>query len=310
MRGCSRREAVGFVLLLGSCGPSRVHPPAAPPMLVRPSDAIPADLDAALRIDLVQARQALGAQLDKALDLNTIDADEDPPGGRLVVDALAKTDTAWLAFRPGLPAALTDNVLILRGRFAGLDVRGYEGDNRWGPPADLGGDFRLFERKPPRQRSAPCRLYARSDDLLVFVSEAEVDSVERALEQGKRDERMDPPDRGTISLALRVQPLLSHLEPRLSAVADLLSAATRVTGHASVDGSGLHAELEVAFLEAEAARSATSAGSELLQRLAHAEGVIGMVARGSRLTTVGLSLVIGVDLRPEVLGEILAARAL
>lgn len=273
-------------------------------MLERPSAGIPGDLDVALRLDLRQLRRALGPSVDRALELRMIDAEADPPAGRLLSDALQRADAVWFAFRPGLPPELTDNVILLRGAFGDLDPRSYAGGSPWDPPADLGADWRRFERARPERRSAPARLYAHSDGLLALVSYAEIDSAERSIEQRAGDPHVDPPDRGGASIAVRAAPVIAALRDRFPKVAEVLADARSLTGYADLTSTGLRAEVEVQFTDAAGARRAREGATWLLERLRLGRGWLSMVARSAKASTVGPALLIAVEASGEALGGI------
>jgi hypothetical protein len=309
-RARARRLGTTAALLLGLCGPAcaakRPPPPASPaPELQIPSRAIPADLDVALRIDLVQLRRALGDEAAGALELGVVDASDVPAAG-LLADALERADAVWIAFRPGLSRELTDNVVILRGRFHDVEPRSYRGAHPWGPPSDLGGDVRRYEREPPERRSAPARAYLYGDGLVVLLSEAEIDSVERRIEQGGSEPSVEPPDRGTVSVALRVARVLPLLGDRFPAVTTALAEAAEASGHASFDALGLRGSFEVGFPEAKDAEGAREAAATLLDRIALARGVPGMVARSISARAVGSTLVLELSMGLEPTARLVA----
>lgn len=286
------------------CSPG-VPPPSTPaPSMDRPSAAIPGDLDVAFRIDLDAARRLLGPTVARSLQLDIVDAKADPATSTLVSDVLARARVVWIAFRPGHAAALTDNVLVARGELGDVEPR-ESPSSEWSAPVDLGAGFRLYERPPPARRSAPARLYARADDWLVFVSNAEVDAVERALELGSGDPHVDPPDRGIVSLSARVPPLLPLLTPSYPAFAEALEGASQLSGSVAADDRGLDATVEVAFAGAAAARTARDRVRLLVKVLSRAEGLFGKLARGVEANDVGAALVVRVVLDGPGFSEVL-----
>lgn len=304
---CRREFLLSLVTATAAaaCGGRRIPPPTSPsPGLMRPSAAIPEDLDVALRADLDQVRRAFGPEFIEALEFD-IGARADAAGVGLLKDALRAADTVWIALRPESEPRYTDNVVILRGKFGTLFPGEYAGPSRWQPALDLGAAWRLYERKPTSVRAAPARLYAHADDLLIFVSEAEIDSTERSVELQAGDAHVEPPDRGTVSLALRVQPLLRWIPFRYAELVRLLEPASRILAHATVDTLGARAEIEIAFLDADTARLAADAASLLISRVTAADGALGTVARGASATAVGNAAVVRIQLSPEALADIL-----
>lgn len=297
--------AAGALCIGASCAPARIGPPpASPPQAIRPADAIPADLDVAVRMDLNGARRALGTSAAEALEFRMIDEASDEAVADLIGNVIEHGDTLWLAFRPGLPAASTDNVLIVRGELGTLDppLR----DGRWEGPVDLGADWRRFERAPPERRASPARVYLHSEALAVFVSEAEIDSTERAVELALDDGALEPPARGLLSFAARVRPLLRQLSGRFPEVADALGSAGRAMGYAEVDSTGLSGAIEIDFADPVDAEQATRKAGVLLDQLALAPAPWGSLARSTERDTVGETMVLRIAVGGRTLAELLA----
>jgi hypothetical protein len=274
----------------------RIERPAAPaPVMDRPSSSIPADLDVAMRLDLVQARGLFGPTIAQALQVDIVDRAEDPRTAALVSEALGHADAVWVAFRPGLAAKLTDNVLVLRGTFGGIDPP-RDGKGAWGAPVDLGAGFRVYERPRPKRRSAPSRLYARAEDWLVFVSEAEVDAAERAIELRAGDEHLDPKEHGILSVAARVPPLVPFIAPKYPLVAEALNAAVRLEAVADADDRGLRAEIEVHYENDADAKEGRERLLPLLSALRRAEGLLGRLAQGAEASAQGSVLLVRITL--------------
>lgn len=298
--------------LAAACGPERVPAPEAPaPSLVDPGDAIPGDLDVAVRVDLARVRQVVGAELFESVRGRVASArtGADAGGERLLADALAASDTVWIAFRPGLAPDLTDNVLILRGNFARIDPRSYGAEPRWRRPQDLGGGWRLYERDTPRARTLPARLYARDDSILVFVSTAEIDSVERSLERRMGDARVEPAAEGVVSVEARAPALAELLLARAPAAARLLRRGSKLSAHADLSATGLRAELELELDSAEGARETAEAAALFARALAEQGGEARTLVRGLRIEAVGQSVVARLSLDLRELAELMQRAA-
>jgi hypothetical protein len=299
MRGAS---LLACVALAASCAEPPPRPPAAPVFAMdRPSSAIPGDLDVAIRIDLDAARRLLGPSVSRALQFDIVDAGEEPKMAALLEQALVRSRTVWLALRPGRPTALTDSVLVLRGDFSELDPR----DAGFDPPFDLGAGYRVYERAQPKRRSSPSRVYTRTDDWLVFVSEAEVDSAARAIEQRAGDEHVDPADKGIISVSARAAPLVPLLAQGYPTLAEVLDSAKLIDARADADDRGLRSTLEVRFDTEVHARDALGRALPLLTALKGARGVAGRLARGATGSVQGVVLVIAVVLDAKQLAELI-----
>lgn len=286
------RLALRAAVLLApvACGGSLPPPPAAP-SLDHPASAIPSDLDVALRVDLARARHVFGPGVTDSVRVEIVDEHEDPGTARLLARAIEKADAVWVAFRPGHSARLTDNVIVLRGDFRSVDPLG-DARAGWSHPADLGGGYFLFDRPRPSRRSAPARVYAFADERLVLVSEAEIDSVERAVEYRAGGARVEPPDRGLVSVSARPGPLAGLLSAEFPAVATVLDEARSLEGYADVGEDGLRGNVEAEFPTEQEALKAEGQARELLTVLRHARGLVGRVARSAESSAVGRRLVI------------------
>ncbi|MBN1607941.1 MAG: hypothetical protein JW940_14990 [Polyangiaceae bacterium] len=217
--------------------------------------------------------------------------------------AMTRADTAWLAIRPGLAADMTDNVLVLRGRLSGLQRHL---SRAWGSAADLGAGWFRYERPQPGARSAPARLYFHIDDLLVVVSTAEIDSTERALERGIEDPKLRPPDKGTISVAVRLPPIAQLIRSRSPRAAELLRQGSELTATATLSGAGLSAELEIRFDLEQDAQRAAQAVRLLLRALKSAGTLRPQWTDGVRIEVVGSSVVVHLSAPAEILKSLLS----
>jgi hypothetical protein len=261
-------------------------------------------------VDLVRLGSLLGPEARGALQLTLADPEADASVAAFIAEAFERAETFWVALRPGRSAAHTDNVVILRGRFAGLSppreaegvARGFRG------PLDLGGAFRLYERDRPARRSAPSRIYARGDDWLVLVSEAEVDSVERSIERRAGDPHVDPPDRGMASLSLRPAPVVRLVEARFPALGPL-SDATRVDVVAEGAPGGLSVTLELAFSDPALTHDVAPRVSELVEVLSDARGLIGRVASMARVEEMGSTVLVRALIDGHALSALLGCAA-
>jgi hypothetical protein len=302
----SRFGSWALLGVLAACAPERIPPPSAPrPVLERPAEAIPADLDLVVRIDFARVKNALGAELLRSL------AEQTPPAGdaaseKLLVDAIARADTIWVALRPASDLEASDNVIVLRGRFSDLDPLKYGGEPRWRGPVDLGAAVRRYERPAPALRSAPARIYVRLPDLMVFASAAEIDSVERVIEEGADDPRLDPPEKGALALEGRIGRLSESIAERSPAAARLLAPARRLRAYVDLEASGIQGELELEFELEEQARRAADATALFARALAESGGTASRIVGALRVEAVGSTLVVGVGLGAEQLAELLA----
>jgi hypothetical protein len=303
-----RRAALALAFGVAACGATHVAPPrAASPELSGPAAAIPGDLDVVVRVDLGRMRNALGPDALSGFKHKTPgDSLRAAGDARLYDAAFREADTVWVAFRPGESVDLTDNVVVMKGHFADIDPQGYPCLPRWGAARDLGAAWRLYERSTPTLRSAAARIYARADDLLVFVSGAEIDSAQRVIEQHADDARVEPEEKGAVSVAARTRALVDAVRERAPAAARLLEQAKRLRADADFGGGDLKAELELDFSEDAEARKAADAAGLLAKSVEQQGGALGQVARALDIEAVGTVLVVRLKLAREVLGPLVA----
>ena len=307
-RGGWAAVLIASALAVGAlgCARERIGPPPDAPGVSDPPDAIPPDLDVVVRIDLRRMRAALGPGVLERLRLPAGGhASEDKDDARLLADVLERADLVFIAFRPGLALADTDRVVVLEGRFADFDVRRYGGKARWTAGQDLGAAWFRFERSKGAARGAPAQVYVRATDLVVLVSVAEIDSVERAIQGRSVSARLEVPSRGAVSVAARAGSLRRLIAESASAAAELLSRAGLVRGYGDLDATGVQVELEVEFHSEADARDAGKAASVVAAAVAEGDGVAARVARETSVETVGKVVVLRVRLGGDLLADVL-----
>jgi len=281
-------------LVASSCATARLPPPRAP-ALSTPADALPPDLDLVLRVDVEKVRAALGADGLELMRRGSGILPSDP-GTQFVADALSHTRTAWLAVRPELVPGEPDNVLVLAGRFDGLALERALAGSGWSPPVDLGGDVRRYDRKTKVGRAAPVRLYAFRDESLVFVSAAEVDSVEAVVERGLPPNRLVPREQGVIGFAARMRALRYGLGRRYPSLARSLGDAEGFEGTLDATTEGLQLEVSFELSSEVSARQSAEELGHVRDALVGSEGKLGTVAQGARAEAVGRYVVVRVPL--------------
>ncbi len=284
---------------VGACGGAeRVGPPPAAPRVTTPVQAIPADLDVVVRIDLAPIRSSLPAVAQTDLAAVALAGDASAASD-VVRRALDRAEQAWIGFRPGQDPVDTDNVLVLRGNFSSIPSA--ELGDAFEPARDLGGGWSAYDARSVRARSAPARLYTHLDDLWVIASEAELDAVERVIESGARERRLEPPERGIISVAARMPGVAASIRSSSPKAARFLSNADVGTLSADLGADGLEVFAELGFVdEATAERSARALSIVLgVLTAAHPEGF----RASTEVHTVGSA----VTLRAKVPHELLAS---
>ncbi|MEZ4227069.1 MAG: hypothetical protein R3B13_39385 [Polyangiaceae bacterium] len=295
----------GFVLgsaLLAACGPRSVGPPPpAPAGLARPEAALPPELDLGFRLDLARVRGALGhSALVRMRQQAAERMGGQPEHERMIADLLLHSDVMLLALRPSIKVSQLDHVLICRGRLGDFEPRSYALEPRFGPAMDLGADLRRHDRDS-RKRIEPARIYLSAADMVVLVTPAAIDSVERRVEEGVLDAALEPPAKGLLSVAARGPALAQWVEGRSTRLAALLSQSKEVSGHADLNAASLVANVtltvddgETATAIADALRTLGRAFAELVPR---AEPLI----RAVRVSAVDAKVVLDIELPIEQL---------
>ncbi len=298
-----RRSLVAWVALAGfACESSEVAAPPTGPRFGRPIDVIPPDLQLTVRVAAKRLRESLGgAMVERIRTDSQLGA---PLADPLIGWALERADTAWASLRLGLVPEQTDNVLVLSGSFAKLAPD----RSHWLTPVDLGGGWQRWDRSEAVTRAEPARVYAFGGDVLVFVSEAEIDAVERRLERGVEVESVEPPELGLVSLAASMSALAHALRDKAPRAAELLEKGSVLTGHADfVHTRGATVDLDFGFKAAEQAERSARAAELLLLALRDSPGPVGRVAAAARVEAVGKSVALRLRLEPELLAALLAS---
>jgi hypothetical protein len=283
--------ALAPVLALSGVGCASRPPPPAAPSLTTPADALPADLDFVVRVDLAKVRAALGPAGTELMRRGTGALPSDP-GTALVTKALERTTTAYLALRPELVPGEADNVLVLAGSFEGLELERALTSAGFSSPVDLGGDVRRFDRRGRVGRAAPARIYAFRDEQLVFVSAAEVDSVEAVLEHGARPSPLRPREQGVLAFAARLRALRYGLAQRYPSLARSIGDAAGLEGTVSASPEGLLLDMSLELPSEAAAQESAEALGQVQEALSAADGRVGALARGAHTEAVGRYVVV------------------
>jgi hypothetical protein len=281
-----RGLALGGALLFAACHSPRVGPPPEAPSVARPMAAMPADLDLVVRLDLKRIRDTLGAPAMSAISEQAVHGlhGADSATDALLLSALKGTDTLWLGLRPTSTLQAADSVFVMSGHFPDFDPHRAESTPRFGAPVDLGGTLRRFDREHPPARSAPARIYVHGDDLVVSLSEAEIDSVERSLEEERGAPPLEPDEKGVLSAVARPRVLPAELFAGSEALRRVAQRAARLELTADLNAAGVDATLALRFEDATAAEHVGKALSEVRDALQSSPGRLGKFAARLKIT--------------------------
>jgi hypothetical protein len=299
------RWSLGFLCLgtlaSAACQSQRIAAPPSAPNIARALDAMPADLDLVVRLDLRKIRETLGGTAMTALSEQAVHGLRGADRGTdaLLLRALQQTDTLWVGMRPTAALQAADSVFVMSGHFASLDPHRAQSTPPFAKGIDLGGDLRRYDRERPPSRSAPARIYVHGDDLLISLSEAEIDSVERSLEEQRGAPPLEPAEKGVLSAVVRPQALPLSLFSGLDSLRRLVQAAQRLELNADLTGSGADATLALKFEDAPLAEQVARALTEMRDALGESAGRLGKLAARLKVTNAGqyvtVQLVVGRD---------------
>lgn len=247
------------------------------------AELVPSDLDVVVRLDLAKIKAALGGLTLEVLSRQVLSrqaAEESEEPDLLMVQALMEADVAYLGYRPSSLLVPLDRVLALQGRFTPITKtpEGFRGG------VDLGADLRYWDRLPtkPLPRAATARLYAVGSRVRAFVSEAELDAVERVLGGTASSRSLAAPEAGALSVAARPR-LLAKLAS--GGLRELLADAKslELTLDLDSDAASLRAAL-VTAAEQDARELARAAELVLARSLGERASKAKLLADGDRVT--------------------------
>jgi hypothetical protein len=246
--------AFSAILPVSGCAGSGAVPSQPVPERRAPSSYLPGDLDVALTLDLARMRSTLPESERLGSFLLGAEPEAEGSASAAVSAALLVTNRVWIGLRPSVTLRALDSVMILEGNFSGAPsearTRGFL------PGRDLGRGLVVFEAREAKGRSAPARLYSWNEELWIVATTAELDAVERTVEDGVVDRPLAPPSRGVVSVAVRVQPLLPELAAQAPDAAALFAGAELLEVSADLDAGGLGFRLDLSFeMAADAARA-------------------------------------------------------
>jgi hypothetical protein len=298
------------LLLVSACSSPRIGPPPDAPRVTRPLSAMPADLDLVLRVDLQRIRSTLGTPAMAAISEQALHGLHGADRGtdELLLKVLGQTDTLYLGMRPSASLDVADSVLVMVGHFSGFDPEHAESTPRFQRPIDLGGDLRRFDRVSPPTRSAPARFYARGQDLIVSLSEAEIDSVERTLEQGRGMPALEPLEKGALSAVARPQALPSEMLARSHVLQELAERARRIELDADLTSAGVDASLSLKLEDPNAAEQVGHALNDLRDALQSSPGRLAKFAARVKVTNAAEFVTLHFELGRDELSELVNCR--
>ncbi len=187
----------------------------------------------------------------------------------------------------------------MSGHFPNFDPHRAASTPRFAGAIDLGGNLRRYDRAQPPTRGAPARIYVQGEELLVSLSAAEIDSVERSLEEQRGQPPLEPAEKGALSAVARPQALPLELLAGTGNLRRLVQSAHRLELNADLTGSGLDATLALKFEDAPQADSVAQALTEMRDALGGGSGRLAKLAARIKLGNAGqyvtMQLVFGRD---------------
>ncbi|HTA92479.1 MAG TPA: hypothetical protein VK745_23035 [Polyangiaceae bacterium] len=303
-------DAMFFAALLGGCSRDHIGPPPAAPSVAQPLDAMPGDLDLVVRLDLHRIRDTLGAPAMANIAEQAVHSlhGADQATDALLLRALGQTDTLWLGVRPTAGLEAADTVLVMVGHFPNFDPHGVASTPPFAAPIELGAAFRRYDRAHPKARSAPARFYTRADDLLVSLSEAEIDSVERSLEERRGAPPLEPPEKGTLSAVLRPRALPPELFDLAPSLERLARTAERCELTADLTSVGVDASVSLKFEDSSAATRVEHALTDVRDALKSAPGRLSKLVTRIDVSSAAEFVTLRLSLARDELSELVNCR--
>jgi hypothetical protein len=299
MRPPSLRASFCAVLTTLGCAP-----PPAPSVPPRHSDApsalLPPDLDAVVRVDLVQLQAQLGKEVADHAVLDTLAGGETASERALLGRALARSDVLWFGWRSDPHGEDSDDILISRGQFSALLEDGEPADPIW---SRQGGGTLAHLQREAAERGALVRLYPLGERWLAWASLHAAPSLERRLMEGAAPEHLQAPERGTLSAAASPERLLARYRSSYPQLSAHFAGAEQLSAYFDSNEHGLHAELELSFVAGERALDASQVAVQVFEQLGHNPCVVGVVARAAIVSVFEKSLRVQAELdRAQVEG--------
>ena len=294
-----RGLALAGALAVAACHHARIGPPPDAPSVARPLDAMPADLDLVIRLDLRRIRETLGAPAMTVISQQAVQGlhGADRATDALLLSALAGTDTLWLGVRPSAGLQASDSVFVMSGHFPGFDPHHAGSTPAFAAPVDLGGALRRYDRARPPARSAPARIYVHGEELVVSLSEAEIDSVERSLEEQRGAPPLEPAEKGVLSVMARPRALPAEWFAGSETLRHVAQRAERLELSADLTAAGADATLALRFEDSSGASQVAQALTEVQQALQSSPGRLGKFAARLKISNAAeyVSLELSMD---------------
>lgn len=309
-RGSKAAIAISAASFALGCHSSTIGPPPNVPQLVRALDAMPPDLDLVVRLDLRRMRETLGGPAMTAISQQAVRSlhGADSATDALMLQAFSGTDTLWLGVRPGRGLQVADSVWVMSGHFADFNPHRAPSTPPFQPSLDLGADLRRFDRARPQVRSAPARFYTRGQDLIVCLSEAEIDSVERSLEERRGARPLEPAEKGVVSAILRPRAVPLELLAGSQTFEQLAQRAERLEFNADLTGAGVDANVALKFDEPASAERVSQGLIELRDALRSGNGRLAKFATRVAVSNAGQYVTLQLTLGRDELAELVNCR--
>ena len=272
--------------LLGAlaCG-SGQRPLPAPVEQAAAGLPLPASTALAVRVDLASLRAELGDTLAQQVLLDAVSLGESARASKLLARSLERASLMWVA-ATGAPLDEAGKVLLVRGHFESLDPTGELRGWRRQPSGVEALEVPDAEQNP----GGYARVYRRAgDDLAVWAPRGELVDVERALAPRRAAQPvalgLPPPERGTLSVAARPEPLLELYQRRYPELVERFRGLRQVEAFAEPTAGTWRTDLLLYFETAEQATGASAVVERLKVALSQRSCAIGVVARVLSVTT-------------------------
>ncbi len=261
MRGVGRgfRFAAFWLLLSGcreaSAPPGRVSVP-------RPLELVPSDLDVVFRVDPERFRRAFPELAPSGVVAPSLEPNVVWSRASLVASSLV------LGLRWSSEFVPLDGVLVATGvtpdEFETVVPRAL-----FHAAVDLGRGWYRYDARSCERRMNVCRVYYGVSEVFVAASLAELDAVERTLENGATGSRLEPESGGALGVAMNARGLRGLVAEDASKAATFLGRARGLRAKVDLIGGKVLLDVESEWDSDERAERATDAFGlyvELLRR--------------------------------------------
>jgi hypothetical protein len=278
-----------LVAALASCRQVPVPPsePRLDPLRVTPPELLPEDLDFVVRIDAARVREnpmlaGAARELAKTSGSEMFDS---------VKSAFEDATAIWIGTRWMSDGFHGDGVLAIE-RTPGTDPQSTVPQR----------DITVIERPARARGDAALEIVLRGRGLVLATS-AEADAVLRVMRSVPDRSRLDPPAQGLVSFAGRMRPSTPIAVVAQSTLRELTEGLVSYAGTIE-ERAAIEVDAALTYRSVTDAKRAADKAKDAVARLGTREGTLGTMAHSVKLTEIGASLRVRVEVPFAWLAEL------